>query len=257
MSTLFNASDNDEGVVSPADNQEIESYASLLVGDGKPFKDQEALAKAKYHSDKTIKAREAELAALRKELNSRLELEKLIDKLETSSRTKGSVSNDGNTNDRSEQLNEETALNKSTLTMEQVMDAVQKTMNQEKLKSQRDQNIDTCVSKLKEVWGAGYSAELSAKAEELGVSKEQLTELAANSPKVFLSSVLGGDAKRLSDASSSLAPKSTVNPSASANGSVYTKGYFSKMRKEDPTQYWSPKIQNLILQLAEQGKLSL
>ena len=45
-------------------NEEIQSYLEHLVGEGKKFKDNEALARGKFEADKTDAAREAELAEI-------------------------------------------------------------------------------------------------------------------------------------------------------------------------------------------------
>lgn len=255
MSTLFNQPDNGEGVEVFGDNQEIQSYKELLVGEGKKYRSDEDLAKAYYHADKTIKRREKELEEQRKEINSRANLEALIDKLSASSNNSG-VSNSDNTNRQNEQQME--SAKTTELSHEKIMEIARNALNQEKQKTLREQNIDSCVTQLRSAWGVNYATVLESKALDLGVTKEQLTEMAASSPKVFLSAVLGADERRITSPESVLPPRQSVNATAKQQfGPSKDKAYFDKLRRESPSVYWSAKVQNEIFSLVEQGKLSL
>src|SRR4029450_8159059 len=80
MTDLF--SDESDINVDPNKN-----YLEELVGEGKKFKTPEDLARGKAESDSFIERLQKELHGLRNELKSRLQLEEVVDRISSASKS--------------------------------------------------------------------------------------------------------------------------------------------------------------------------
>lgn len=234
------------------DNQQeesINSYLEVLVGDGKKFKDLEALARAKWEADKHIARLEAERAADRKEMESRLNLEELVSKL--TSRTADTSNSDTQTqNERQEE---------NSLKETDIAALVEQTIERKQLERSKQANIQTVSEELRKAWGPNYVEKLKAKAKELELSESFIDDAAAKSPKAVLSLLLAGEKKVEQDTTTSMfaPPKSSVNTTgmSSKTTSNALKEHYSKMRRENPKKYFSPEVHAEMLKLVEEGKL--
>lgn len=204
-----------------------------LVGEGKKFADADALARAKAEADAFIERLKAENAEARAELQARLNLEELADKVVQRAQAKPQA--DPPHNQRQEPALE-TPEEKINLQEE-----VQRILRQEREQADRKGNLDKSIAGLKELYGADYQAALNKVAADLGVTKEYLTEMASTTPTGFLkvvSSVVPADDNR------------PVTPPVSQGGSFTppsnirkNSAYYSELRRTDPKAYFSKKVQ--------------
>lgn len=217
-------------------------YLSELVGEGKKFKDQAALALSTVHKDRHIAKLESELKAIRTDMNSRLSLEELVTKLAT---TKPSESGNPVVDESSSNQNAS-----KQLTPEDLAKIVDERVSQISAREQAKNNLNTVKTTLKESWGPDYPTKLREKAAELGVGESFLNDLAASQPKAFLKLV---EADKVSTSS----PRDTGSPlfgrsvdsgkqasSAPAVDPTFRgKSYYNKLRAESPAKFWDPKVQ--------------
>lgn len=204
-----------------------------LVGEGKKFKTQEDLARGKLESDQFIAQLQRELAGLREDLNQRVRMEELLERLEETRSNDGTNSNETNhsSGERPNDPDLETLINKTISKREQ-----QNTANQ---------NVAEVRKALEGYFGEDYEAKLKAKAEELSLPIAELNDLAKKSPKAFLELVgvreqgKGGTytpptSRTLSSDRMGLTPQSSGSK---------TYSQYEALRKSNPTEYWSPSTQ--------------
>ena len=236
MTDLFKPSTDDQS------NEEIKSYKEHLVGEGKKFKDEEALARAKWESDLFIKKVTSENEEMRKELATRMTLEEFWEKTQASqTKTK---------EDSGDTRREEPAAQANAPKTEEIMDLVRKTLNEEVSKSQKTRNVEMVREELTKTWGPNFSDRLNIRARELGSTPEFLGTMAESQPKAFLALMLG-KTERSSDSNEYIPPRTQFSPSASSS-SKRNNEYYSKMRRENPTQYWKPSTQNEMFKAAKE-----
>lgn len=211
-----------------------------LVGDGKKFKDNEALARGKIESDTFIQRLQSEMEELRQELNTRVTLEEFMEKMNQQGSPNPSI-NQSSGNDPT----------KETLTKEDVASLVKEQLTSEQKKALKQQNVAVVKAELEKAWGDSFQSKLVTKTKELGVSQDVLSRMAEDTPLIFLKLVL--------DKTPSQNPLDVSPPRSSQSFSV-TNGvrdwnYFNKLRKENPRAYWSRETQSEIHRLAkEKGK---
>lgn len=227
----------------PADNVEEEtgSYRERLVGEGKKFKDDEALAKGKWESDSYIKTLERKLDDLNKELGTRMSLEDFMKTQMKSSNNNGNdVSNSGLPagNERSN-VNEES----KTLSKEEILNLAREAFQVEQSKAARSNNLREVQKTLMETWGARtYNDKLSAVAERLGLGQDFLQDIAARSPEAFYELV---GAKKDQNVNTNVniqnPPHSSVRPTTdtSYNPNIRNEAWWDKMKKDDIKAYMS------------------
>lgn len=227
MNDLFKPSD-------ATNAEEIKSYKEHLVGEGKKFKDEEALARAKWEADEFIKKVTAENDEMRKELATRMTLEEFWEKTKmTQSKTE----------DRVDNLREEPAAQMNAPKPEDIAEMVRRELNQEKSKSQKAENVEYVRSELTKTWGPNFQDRLVAKAKELGSSVEFLGAMAETQPKAFLQLMVGSTQQVKSASNDYVPPRSAINL-INSNSNNQNFAHYEKMRKENPSLYWTPKIQN-------------
>lgn len=207
-------------------------YYSALVGEGKKYKDPKAAGLAIVHKDQHISKIEQENAALRKELEGKLAIDAFLDKL--NARTVTQTPNGSNTEPAVEP-NPAQIQNKG-LSLEDV----QKFIAEQEAQRTAEANMAKAIAKLKEAFGANYTVNLEAKANELGVNKDFLTSIAKTSPDALVK-LVGAD--KAPDSTGTV-PNSSVR-SVPSVGQTSGKKFadYQKVLKEEPRRYWSSAFQ--------------
>jgi hypothetical protein len=212
------------------------SYLEELVGEGKKYKDLEALARSRIFADEHIQNLEAEQQTLRddyiqlrEEYNKALNLQELLDKLQQQQLPGDQIPQTPTDDDR------------KPLTMDQI----ESLLEQRDVKKRENENFREVQNKLKETYGPGYSQELRTLADSMGMSAEEVDAMARRNPKAF---------ERLF-----ITPKQTDSfdgpPSSTRRSGTFAPTtvkrdwkYYEKMRKENRELYNSPKTQMQIIE---------
>lgn len=240
MTDLFKASES-------ADNnalQEGESYLSKLVGEGKKFATVEDLARGKWESDAFIPQLQKENEGMRNELQTRMTLEEFWEKTQSQQKR---TNDDGNDN-RSQDRQGDQAANAPK--PEDIMDLVRKTLQEETSKSQVTKNVEMVREELIRQWGPNFAERLNIRAKELGSTPEFLGSMAESQPKAFLALMLG-NTKNTDSGNTYVPPRSSVNlPMGNTSGKNYA--HYEKLRKNNPSEYWKPHVQNEMVKLAKE-----
>lgn len=231
----------------PADPKVDESkdYLSELVGEGKKFKDHASLARGKAESDLYIEQLKRELAGLRGELNQRLTLEDFMTKMKEGKETQTPSKVE-------ETVTPEKKPEKPSITPEDIETLLDKKLREKEAVNQAKTNLNFVKQELSRHFGTDFQSKLKDRLSSLGIGEDFANEVAAKSPKAFLS-LLGVDEKPNPQPNT---PRGTVNsgsftPTAQQAGIKTFKDY-EKMRKENPAQFWTPAIQNEIFKRASE-----
>lgn len=100
-----------------------------------------------------------------------------------------------------------------TITEEQIAALVSRTMSQKEQESIQKQNLQTVVSTLQSVLGTDAEKTFYAKAEEFGLSKDEINVLAATKPKAVLT-MFGVNGNNVAPQKQTMSTNSSVNSAA-------------------------------------------
>lgn len=239
MTTLFDP-------VNTPTFDDSKDYFEELVGDGKKFKDAQALAKGKAESDAFIESLKREQAQLRdeymrlrEEYNAVPRLQELVDQL---SNTQLPPSDNNPPNDGIP----------PAIKPEDIEELVSKKISESKTKDIEESNFRSVQTKLRERFGDNYPNILKSQREELGLTEDFVNDLARRHPAVFFKT-FGLDSQNNKDLFQAPPPSSNRTPFAPSN-KKRDWNYYEEMRVKQPTTYWDPKTQvQLHKDYAEQG----
>jgi hypothetical protein len=230
---------------------EGKTYLDELVGEGKKFSDVEALAKGKASSDQMIEHMKKENAQIREELQKRLTLEEFMSELEKRQKPTESTIPSPVEPEIEPKVND-------GLSEEKVAALLEDRLSKLTEEQRKEQNLQVAISKMNSEWGSNAKAKLQEVADKLSIPKKDLQEYAKTNPTVFLQLVGLGESTPV-QSSSQTVPTSQVDtskmPPSSSGEKTYQ--YYEKMRKENPREYHSAKVQNEMMKqatkYAEQG----
>lgn len=221
--------DNEDQPLFPGDElpaiDPSQNYFESLVGEGKKFKSPEELARGKAEADAYIAKLVGELTSLRNEVTSRKRLEELVDQL--NSRVTP-PSRDGETNPRDPDEDQKEPVD--------VRQAVTDILSEREREATRQKNLETVKATLSEKLGPGYAAIIKGQAATLGMSPEELSNLAADKPKAFFRLVGIEATPKSGDLFTP--PETSVRSDFKPKGDERNYAYWQKLRKENPQEYW-------------------
>lgn len=218
----------------PDDNQEVRDYLEEFVGEGKPFADVKALAKAKHESNVFIERLKEETAALRAELDKRLTFEELRDQLQNSNVNGNDHSNRETSSDETDLQNQ----NRETVTKDDILAL----LDQKKKEEQAEANVVAIHRKAQEVLGDQYKQILGRRAKELNLGKKFLEELAKENPDSFIRIMI--DEAKVPKTDVVTPPRSSTSAPSPHYDGKKNYSYYQKLYRDNPREYWLPKVQN-------------
>lgn len=205
-------------------SQETQQGDSLgeWVGEGKKYRTPEDALKSIPHAQEHIQSLEKTLEELRSDLAERETVEKMLEKLKAGE-------SEGNTTP---------AANPEDLA----------TLVDQRLSAREQQKVvESNLSKADQLWkerfGDKAGEEYNNRLAELGISNDEAQTVAAKSPEGFLR-LMGVSDSRPSSAN----VRGTVNPESNVSSKPEhgTYEYWQNFRRENPSQYYSPKIQRQV-----------
>lgn len=263
---LFSNGDDDNHASENPDNEErIESYRERYVGESKKYANDEEAFKALHYAQEHIKRLEEEARQTREELGAREALEDMIDKVMNRENRKGTMEEstppqNNVVDEMSRRVNDAEQERGRALTKDEIERMVRETLHVEQAKTKFDRNIDEVAKTLENTWGPGYRTLMNEKAKELGVSPEYLANLAGESPKAFLAAVGVNTTNRTStsQATNAAPPRSSTTTrlnSGEGDAKQRNWAHYQKMRKENPSLYYSPKMQLEMFERKKRGEI--
>lgn len=202
---------------------------AALIGEGKKYANEAEALKALVFSQDHISHLEGEMAGLRSDLDKRLGAEEILTQLNADKGT--TLEDKGDSSTVSEKNN--------GLTEEDIFKAVNKMKVQDVAKANKQEANDYVAS----TFGDKGKEIVTSRANDLGMSMEQLQGIAENSPAAFKALITGTQAKE--------APVVTTQTSQSVDSQFQTghvaphgtQAYYDNLRQTDPKTYWQPGTQ--------------
>lgn len=218
---------------------------SILVGPGKKYADYDALEKGTIEANLFIEQLKTEQAALREDLDTRLNYEEFLTRMDALNRTQQPLIKTDN------QPPEKPNANSTAPTLQDI----------ERIVEQRDQrkamenNLTTALGKYAEVNGPNFALKLKQQATELGMSEQSLKDMAAVNPKAFYK--LTGVEETRKPNNFQTPPHTMINSEALPHTSNVNQeaSYFKELYKTNPSEYFKPAVQNKIMDAVRAGRL--
>jgi hypothetical protein len=234
---------HDNGANSQAvfnDNQG--QHLSELVGEGKKYSTVEELAKAYHNADSLIQQLQGENAGMREDLSKRQTAEEIAE----------TIRRNQNQTDHGTQEN-----TPSAVSVDDIQNLVSQSITQHERNQTASRNVQKASDDMVSLYGDKATSVLESRAKELGLTVEDLKNTAAQSPSAFLRLV--GETDKPASANTEVEQSSinTVSFDTSKNNPKQLADNYKKLRKDNPKQYWSPKVQNEMFKLVKEGKLEL
>lgn len=218
-----------------------ESFLDKLVqAKGENWKDPEVLAKGKLEADGYIKTLEDQLAQMREDMKKQDYQAQLLEQLQNKATETATVDTATPNNIGSTETQNTTA----SLSENDLESLVEKTLVKREQDSVIKQNLSQVDQELVNSFGTEAEATVRNKAQELGMSMERLRDIAAESPTAFFA-LIGQPQKTFSPMVQGSVRTEGVNMQAS---NARDWNYYQNLRRENPNQYYSPKVQQQMLQ---------
>jgi len=211
--------------------------AKIVEVKGEAFKDPQVLAKSKLESDNYIKQLEGQLTELRTELSKEEAAKKLLAELESRRQAPNanSLPKQGETNPSD---------TKPELSEDVIQRLVEETLSKRETTQTAKQNAKMVQDQLVQKYGTEAKAHVEKKAQELGMSFERLSALAAEAPTAFMS-LIGEPKPEYKPPVSG-----TINTAAGNFNNPAEKNwaYYQNLRKTNKQLYFDPKTQQQMMQ---------
>ena len=241
MSDIFSSATTEGTTTDTQQTQTNESFVTQLVGEGKKFRDVEALAKGKLEADRHIGEITKTLDELRAELAKQDYAKNLLEQMSKGSETGAEQPTPVTTSSSNTENTTQSASDIESL-VEKVITAKEKNKT-------ASQNISVVGEEMQKQYGDKTADVLKAKSLELNMSLDRLKEIAAESPTAFFQLI---GVKKMGEKTSTSTGVTTQSTIRSENFNSYSQDrtfeYYQKLRKENRSLYYSPKIQNTMLQ---------
>lgn len=225
-----------ETLLSEDNNEEVSLKWEDAVGEGKRWKDQETLLKAKLDSDSYIKTLEKRLDdsrdmynKVREENMAQAKLQELIDQLERKQLT---------SNEDTHNVNE----GKPAIRPEEIEGIFDKRFNDQIQRYEQDKrqrsNLNTVKAELTKRYGDNYQTAVREQLSELGITSEDLDNMAKRSPALVMRT-LGLDRQKEKDIQM---PRSSGAFKPKVEQKHKPMSYYQDLKKTNPRAYLDPKI---------------
>lgn len=225
----------------------------VVEAKGNKFADPQVLAKSVVHSATHIDSLEKQLKELTADLSkqdyAKNLLEEIREQKEKSPTGKESFTNSSQDTEKTSTEQGNTTQNVSE---EVLKGLIETTLTQREAANTANQNLQVTESKLSELYGTEVETKMNKVASDLGMSKERLQEIAAESPTAFFKLV----GEKVDMTKQKVVNQGTVNTAtgfmSQNNSSVRNFNYYQNLRREDPKGYYKPKVQLQMNKDAEQ-----
>lgn len=208
-------------------------YYPELVGEGKKYKTNVDAARAIMEKDLFIKRMTSEAQELRNSLAERVKLEELTERLSKLAKSPGSDSEQQTTNGTN------TTVVTPSITPEQIDELLDKRLAEKEKQRSEASNLQSVTQKLIQKFGTNYSSRLNDEAGKLGMTPQQLEQVAATNPAAFLRLVGAEDTKQTNTLFNP--PKGTESTFTPKSGER-TASWYKELKKTDPIRYASREI---------------
>lgn len=228
------ATDTDQAT---EDNSNQDYVKTLVEAKGETWQDPQAIAKGYLSAQEYIAQLEAQTKELKEDLTKQDYAKTLLEQLQEK----------GANPQANSVVKEDTGQENTTpkFSEDELKSLVNATLEERTAEEKASKNLQAVDSKLSELFGDKANSVVEAKGKELGLSKDRMKELAAESPEAFIRLV--GDVQSRKDNS---VPSSQLNTNADSFNTTSKRdfSYYQKIRKENPKSYYSNSVQQQMMQ---------
>lgn len=220
--------------VLPTEGEADVTLFDSIVGDGKKFKDAEALAKGKILSDSHIQRLEEENASLRSKLD---EIERLKEIM---------------TNER-QPIAGQIPVNadapsapNSAIDPEALVDQIAKRLDDIAFQKKAAATVAALQKDLEGLLGENWKQIVNDRSIASGIDTETLKRLAQTSPEAFKKALdISAPTKVTTPVDDVFNIGSRVNTTSISNevSGIRDQKFYQKLKKDNPDMYWDPKVQ--------------
>ena len=219
-----------------------QSYVEQVVQTkGSNWSDPEVLAKGKLEADTYIESLESQLAEMRADIGKQDYAAQLLQELQGKATDPDTVNPAPSDPDTVGTQDPATPVG---LSEEDLKSLVDKALSDKEKQTVTERNQKLVEEELSKQFGTEAQAEVNKRAQELGMSLERMQEIASESPNAFLS-LMGQPTRNLDPMVNSTVRTESVTSQASSDRDW---AYYQKLRKENRSLYYSPKIQQMLIE---------
>jgi len=205
--------------------EDTRDYVAELVGEGKKFKSLPELAKGKYHADIAVEALKKKVDDLQKELSTRTSLESFKTELEKM---------------RNGERQPEVPIpdtSKAMLDPNDLEAKLEALLAQREARKAAETNNEKVLRVLTEQFGDQAKLVINKKAQELGMSTQDMQALASRSPAALFN--LLGVSETRTPGIAPVIPQSSVQPRNTPQSAMRGQSYYDRLKASNPKQYFS------------------
>lgn len=225
------------------DNQPSDFVSQIVKEKGEQWSDPQVLAKGYTSAQEYIKDLERQTAELRQDLDKQNYSETLLQELRSGQAQPSTGEPESGAGQQDSGASERNTT--STFSEDDLKKLINQTLTQTEQDNSRKQNLEKADQRLTELFGTEVEAEMNKRSREVGMSREQLINIASESPTAFFR-LIGEQRPQTSNP----VARGTLNTAAGFNDRTPERdwSYYQQMRREKPSQYYRPEIQRQLLE---------
>ena len=243
--TVFNGENNQNtSIDTTKQEQGDQSFVKKLVeSKGDQWADPEVIAKGKLEADAYIEELRKQNEELKSAAEKAAKLEDLIAKFEKKATEPSTV------NSQSTEAGADDSKTKNPVSEDDLQSLIENALTKREQENTVKQNLEQVNSQLDQLYGSNAEEIVQKKAKELGLSKQRLQEVAAESPSAFFS-LIGEKPKEFTPMTKGTVRTESVSMQTSGKRN---NSFYQELRKKDPREF--ARLQNqMVKDRMEQGE---
>lgn len=209
----------------------------VVAAKGEHWKDPNTIAKGYLESQQFIDTLKQQIAEMKEDLSKEEYAKQVLEALKQQGKPTGGEA-------ASQSTSTNTPNNQQGVSVDEIKTLIEKTLTEKEETNSAKQNLAEANRMLEEAFGATASSEVEERRKALGLSKERLQQIAAESPSAFLT-LLG---KPPSKQTNTVAQNQMNTAGVTSQSSERNWAYYQKLRRENKNAYYSSKVQNQMVQ---------
>jgi len=227
------------------EEQTPENFLEHLVGDGKKFSDAESLARGKFESDRHVTNLERQIAELREDIDQGTkitELMEMVRKQNESTEKTETTSTESHSETSSGQMTED-----------ELKSLISTHVSERDKQTAEAKNLAEADKALRDKYGETSARVVKERADDLGMSVEEMQEFASRNPKGFFRLMDMDSTRKESGSFVGGGQRSESVPLKNANTRDFA--HYQDLRRKNKALYHKPTTQQAMMDdLASMGK---
>jgi len=223
------------------DDQITEDFLGHLVGEGKKFTDNEALARGKHESDRHVTNLERQLAELREDLAQGAQITELMELVRNQSQTATEVPPVDDSSDTSS----------GQMSPEELKALIEDHVSERDKRSTEAMNLAEVEGALHDKYGESAVRIMHDRAIRMDMTVDELKTLASRNPKAFYR-LIGMDQDNTPEPGNMIGGGQRSESGQKRNANVRNFAWYQQKRRENKGAYYAPTFQAQLAKDAEE-----